>query len=801
MAETSLRLGMTETRVMFRSDLEIHREADSGIIVKDPVTRRFFRFTSVQASAIQLLDGKHDLASIAKTVSEKHQTEVLEAQLEEFFGKLRTLLLLDHPYCWAQLENAKKGERKSFRNLLSIKIRAFNPDRLLTALEKRLHFFFTRVFSIIVVIAVAIATIISILNAGLLFVSMNSLFSLYSIPLVIVVIFAVITIHEFGHGLTLKHFGGKVEEMGFMLLYFIPAFYCNVSDAWMLKKRERILVSLAGGYIQIFIWALATIAWRILAPETVASQMCIIIIAFSGIQTLFNFNPLIRLDGYYMLSDYVEVSNLRPKALAYLKNGFLSIISGTASEANNELNRREKRLLFWYGTSSALFTVALIAIMFGRVGGWIIQEYRFWGIILTSLLFLVTVPITKKENVQTSRKLFKGLVIRIRKAPLIFMALTLVILVIGFLPWQLKISGDFTILASRKVSVTPQVVGNLKKIYVEQGEHVQAGQLLAEIENLELSDAYEETKGELATKRASLDLLKAGSRPEEIEKFSRQVETRQAELSNASRIDQERDVRRQTIEKKEAELKNAESIYTRSKELWKDGLIAAMELDRDRTAFEVQQKELAEAKGQLSVLEENMDRDLAIRRKELNQARSELNMVLAGTRKESIRAEESQVLKLEEKLNILEQQRAMLKIRSPIEGIVTTPYLKNRIGDFLDKGDAFCEIASEGTVIVDMPVPEKEIGDVQEGLPITLKVRGYPRRWYEARVKNIAPVAAVSGEERTVIVQGELRNPDGSLRTGMTGVGKILCGKRTIFELAFRRAIRWTRTEFWEYLP
>ena len=264
---------------------------------------------------------------------------------------------------------------------------------------------------------------------------------------------------------------------------------------------------------------------------------------------------------------------------------------------------------------------------------------------------------------------------------------------------------------------------------------------------------------------------------------------------------QERAVRRETVAKKEAELTNARLSHERSQSLLKAGLIARNEADRDRTAYEVQQKELAEAKGQLSVLEEQTSRNQDIKRKELAQAQSELKILLAGSRKESIRAVESQVKKLEEKLNILGQQKEFLKIRSPIEGVVSTSYLQNRIGDFLDKGSVFCEIVSEGTVIVEMPVPEKEIGEVRLGYPITIKVRGYPKRWYQARVKSIAPVAAASGMERTVVVQGVLENPDGSLKAGMTGVGKILCGKRTIFAIASRRVIRWLRTEFWEFLP
>jgi multidrug resistance efflux pump len=349
--------------------------------------------------------------------------------------------------------------------------------------------------------------------------------------------------------------------------------------------------------------------------------------------------------------------------------------------------------------------------------------------------------------------------------------------------------------------VTPQVAGNLKKIYVDQGSRVRAGDVLAEIENLELTNSYEDVKGALAAQKASLDLLKAGSSPEEIENARRLVETRRAELVNIGRVDQERSVFRDTIAKKEAELENARVNYERTQSLLKQGLIAQNEADRDKTTFEVQQKELAEANGQLRVLDEQTDRNADVKRKELAQAQSALKILLAGTRKESIRETESQVNRLEEKLKILNMQLDLLSIRSPIDGVVATSYLHNRIGDFLDKGNVFCEIVSDRMMVIEIPVPEKEIGDVRKGFPITMKVRGYPRRWYEAHVRSIAPVAATNGSGQTVLVQGELPNPDGSLKAGMTGVGKILCGKRTIYEIASHRLVRWLRTEFWEYLP
>jgi putative peptide zinc metalloprotease protein len=791
---------MAETHGKLRSDLEIRSGLNSGVIVKDPVTRRFYRFTPVQGSVLELLDGRTDFDSIARTASEKHQTEVTQEQVREFTGKLQSLLLLDDPFCWARLENVAPKKKPIIRNLLSIKIHAFNPDRLLARLEKRLRFCFSAPFSCLVGGAVLISLLISISNWESLFGSIGSLFTLYSIPLVIVLMFLIMTTHEFAHGITLKHFGGRVEEMGFLLLYFIPAFYCNVSDAWMLRKRERIWVTLAGSYIQFFIWALATIGWRLLSADTLCSRVCLITIAFTGIQTFFNFNPLIRLDGYYLLSDIIEVPNLRPKALRYIKKRFESVLTGVRTEGEDGLSRREKRLYLFYGMASSLFTICLVGFVFERLGTWAISEFRLWGALLVSTLFLMAVPIASKENVAASGKLVQSMAMRARRNPWLFLV-PAALVIVALLPWELKVSADFTIVAMKRVSITPEVAGNLKKINVEQGSRVAADDVLAEIENLELANDYEETKGELASQAALLDLLKAGSRPEEIERARRTIETRRAELRSITRVDQERAVLRETVAKRESELDNARLNYERTQSLLQSGLVAKNEADRDRTRFEVAQKELSEAKGQLSILEEQIDRNRDIKRKELAQAESDLKILLAGSRKESIRSTESQVNKLKEKLGILERRMELLKIRSPIGGVVATSYLHDRIGDFLDKGSVFCEVVEQDTVIVEMPVPEKEIGDVQLGFPITIKVRGYPKRWYQARVRSIAPVAEVNGTDKTVIVKGELQNPDGSLKAGMTGVGKILCGKRMIFEIATRRAVRWIRTEFWQYLP
>jgi putative peptide zinc metalloprotease protein len=798
-----LRSELADIRAKLRADLEIRPETPdprSSVVVKDSITQRFYRFTWIQAQVLRGLDGLTAPASIAAAASEQCQVTVEPAQVEDFINKLQGLLLLDTELSWSKLERASKSKPGFLNNLLCIRVRAFNPDRLLTRIERRWNrFLFGPAFQVLAWVSIAAAGILSLVNWHQLYFSLPQIFTLYSLPLIVIVAFAVMTIHEFGHAMTLRHFGGRVTEIGLMVLYLIPGFYCNVSDAWLLRKRERVLVSFAGGFIQILLWAWATILWRFLAPETLASRVCLIAIAFCGIQTLFNLNPLIKMDGYYLLSDFLEVPNLRQKSFGYLKQKLSFWLTG-CSRRSPSWTAREKGIFVCYGLSAFVFSAGLLWIVLGRLGAWMVAEYRTWGVILFSAICLMVVPITGKNNVAAATRLAGGMGARIRKAPYLLIGVAL-ILAVGFMPWELKVTGDFTIQPNATVAVNPQVEGTLKSIYVDEGNLVQKGEVLAEIQNLELTNSYEETRGELASSRASLSLLKAGSRPEEIERARNVVDTRKTDLDNAGRVEQERRVLQDTVAKKEAALQNTQSNYERSKTLFGQGLIARNEMERDQTTYAVAQRELAEALGQLRVLDERSDRDRQLRAKALVEAQSELKILMAGSRKESIEAVQANVAKLEEKLNILQQQLDQLRIRSPIDGVVSTPYLKNRIGEYIEKGKLLCQVVDVRQVNVDIPVPEKEIADIAPGLLIILKVNAFPKESFMARVKTISPVTVEGALERRVVIRGELANTDGRMKAGMTGVAKILCGRRLIGELVTRRIIRWLRTEFWEYLP
>ncbi len=794
---------MAEACARLRSDLEIRPESSdpqSPVVVKDPVTRRFYRFTWVQACVLHCLDGSNTAAEIAEAASAVCSLQVEQKQVEDFIVRLQQLLLLDSALSWSRLNSLRVSRHRVLDSILSIKIHAVNPDRLLTFLDKRLGgFFFSGIFLTMAAVSLAAGVILTILNWEDLSASLDQILTLSSIPLILVVAFAVITAHELAHGLTLKHFGGRVNEMGFLLIYFIPGFYCNVSDAWLLRKRERMLVSAAGGFFQLVIWSWAVILWRLLAQDFVGSQVCLVVIVFAGVQTLFNFNPLIKLDGYYLLSDYLEIPNLRQKAFDFLKDRLRPLFTRPRAGAPRYTGR-EKRIYTAFGALSFGFSAGLVLFLMARLGSWMVAEYQAWGLLMISALALLAIPSSGAKPAAPEASRAQKPAVRSRKK--LYWLITLgVLCVAAVMPWELKIAGDFMILPNAVVQISPQVSGTLRVINVDEGSPVKKDQVLAEIENFDLSNTYEETRGELESRRATFRLLKAGTRTEEIDRARRAVDTKVTELENAGRVDQERGMLQDTISKKDSQLKNVQSIFDRSKSLYQEGLIPRNELEASQTAFEVAQKELAEARGQLRVLDERTDAARKVKTRELAQARSDLKLLLAGSRKESIQEVEAQVVELEQKLNILGRQLEELRIKSPIDGQVTTPYLKNKIGMYINKGDPFCQVADAKLVIIDMPIPEKEIGEVTPGYRIVLKVRTYPGRTFTAHVTTISPVAIEGNQQHTVVIRGELANEDGALKSGMTGVGKILCGKRLIGNLVTRRLIRWLRTEFWEYLP
>lgn len=745
---------MTATGLTLRSDLILSRQTAGGatvLVVKDPVVDRFFRFGAAEDFILGQLDGTTPPEELHRRVRERFDGALPPAALDQFLERLGTLGLLR-----TGVAPAGRASHRVRGDLFYLRFRLFDPDRLFDRMLPWVRFLFTPAFIILSASLVVVAVGISCSNWNRIVHEFGGLLHFESLALAWFVMLAVIGAHEFSHGLTCKHFGGRVREIGFLLIYFQPAFYCNVSDAWLFpEKSRRLWVTFAGAWFEVFLWAVATLAWRVTDPASGLNHLALVVTVTSAFKAFFNLNPLIKLDGYYLLSDWLGIPNLRQKAFAHLRDR-LGRLAGAATAGLAETTPGERRILLGYAVLAGVYTYWLLGRIGLWFGGFLVERYQGWGFILfTSALGLFfRQPIGQLLSPLKARLPHAdGQAVPFRRVRL-GVGLAALALVAGFTRLELKVAGPFAILPLHNADVRAEVEGIIEEIYVDEGDQVGAGAPIARLSERDYGVELRKTRAETEVKQAQLKLLKAGPRPEEI------------------------DLARTQVAKAGERLGYARGYLGRYRQL-------------------VEQKSIS------AQLFEEAQEQAAVREKELEEAREQLSLLLAGRRPEEIEALEADIRRLGAHERYLQEQVAALVLVSPIAGVVTTPRLREKIGENVKKGDLVAEVHELTSVNVEIAVPEKEIAEVQIGQKVTLKAQAYPRRSFEGQVVAIAPIATRPTEAwdtgRTVAVRTRLDNPAGLLKPEMTGHAKIHCGQQPLGELALRRAVRFIRVEFWSW--
>ena len=272
-----------------RSDLVISRQEIAGtpvLVVKDPATRQFFRLKEAESYIVEQLDGSTSLEVVRQRVEEKFAAPLTSETLQEFITSLSRIGLLE-------TEQSDSGHfshrsRRVRWTLFNVRLKILDPDRLFDVLVRRLRILFTPQFLCLSTTLILVALGVTVVDWNEIARDFHRLHRLTTLPVALLSILVIGTCHEFAHGLTCKRFGGEVHEVGLMLIYFCPAFYCNVSDAWLFPERsKRLWVTFAGPYFESVIWALATLTWRVTEPDTGLNFAALVLMTTSGIRTLF----------------------------------------------------------------------------------------------------------------------------------------------------------------------------------------------------------------------------------------------------------------------------------------------------------------------------------------------------------------------------------------------------------------------------------------------------------------------------------------------------------------------------------
>ena len=312
-----------------RDDLIFERIEYLGIsywVVKDPVGLKYFRLQPEQYHALQLLNGDRHLEELRDALHDELPTVRLQlSDIQHLITDLhqKGLVFSNRIGQGASLaklnfEEKKKKLFNTMRSLLYVRLPGWDPEAVLARLYPLVRWIYHPTTVTLTLLFVISSWVLLAVQFDTFTAQMPEFQQFFSWPNLLYLWITLGTckvIHEFGHGLSCKHFGGECHAMGVMLLVFSPCLYCDVSDSWMLKSKwQRIAIGAAGMYIEVVISAIAIYIWWN-TQSGLIHHLCLNIFFVTTITTvIWNANPLMRFDGYYMMSDFLEIPNLRPKA-------------------------------------------------------------------------------------------------------------------------------------------------------------------------------------------------------------------------------------------------------------------------------------------------------------------------------------------------------------------------------------------------------------------------------------------------------------------------------------------------------
>jgi putative peptide zinc metalloprotease protein len=318
-------------------------------------------------------------------------------------------------------------------------------------------------------------------------------------------------IHEFGHGLSCKHFGGECHEMGVMFLVLTPCLYCNVSDSWMLpNKWHRATIGAAGMYFELILASICTFLWWFSEPGML-NQLALSTMFVCSVSTVvFNANPLLRYDGYYILSDLTEIPNLRQKASQILNRKLGAWCLGLEEPDDPFLPQRNQVFFALYTVAASIYKwVVMFGILYFLYK--VLEPYDLK--IISQMLASVSVGSLVLVPLYKVGKFFyvPGRLHKVKRKN-VYTTLSLLAVVaafVFFVPLPYRVLCPLELKPRDAEAVYVQAPGVLQKIEVKTGQKVTKDQELGQMQSLPLDMEINELEGKIAQDEVKLEVLQA----------------------------------------------------------------------------------------------------------------------------------------------------------------------------------------------------------------------------------------------------------------------------------------------------
>ena len=499
-------------QIRVRGDLQYHCQTYHGEtwwVIKDPVTLKYFRFREEACAALRMLDGSvslHDIKTRLNRRFPKIRTTYRDLQSLLWTLHKSGLVLADSPRQGEQLFKRYGEERRrrvvgQLSSILFLRLPGVDPERFLNWLYPRCRWFYSRwCLGLCIMLAVSALLLVTAHFSEFYdkLPAFYEFFNTSNLPWLMVALAVAKILHEIGHGLTCKHFGGECHEIGVMLLVFTPCLYCDTSDSWILpNKWHRAAIGAAGMYVEVVLASICAFIWWNTEAGFV-HYTCLNIMFICSLSTLlFNSNPLLRYDGYYIFSDIIEVPNLQQKSRQALIGVARRLCLGLPWKKDVALPPRRRALFAAYAVASFCYRwFILVAILWFLSK--VLEPYGLQTLahllIAISLVGLIVMPAWQ------AIRFFRtpGRIHQVNKGRLsvTVFAIALLMLVATTVPLAHYVMTSVVIQPRDAERIYIAVAGILENVSVTEGDVVESGQQLARLRNSDIGYEITRLKGE-----------------------------------------------------------------------------------------------------------------------------------------------------------------------------------------------------------------------------------------------------------------------------------------------------------------
>jgi len=788
-------------------------------IIKDPVRGCFYEAADLEAFLVRSLDGDASIEAVSARARKDLGADVPPERVQAFVDQLREQGLLvgsraaltpaaavDAPDLAAAFGTDMSTARRRtslarvvtwpFRMLLRYlvlepwdlismrgraestppdKIELFNPERMLTGMVRVLKPVLTRAFVYATLPLFVAALYVLVTRWSSFWYESTTLWRPWNyVTLAIIGIGLVHIPHQFAHALMLTRAGGHVRACGIrFLLHIGPTFYFELSDViWLRSRGDRLWVVGVGLYYQGLMASLGLVGWS-LTPWGTNWHVIWGALATTALWGLiFNGNPGIKRDLYYLLSGHLEIRDLRERAMENLRSWVRWL------RPPEPLSTNERNWFRTYAVLAGVYSMAHLLYLTTNFFTRITDAFAGQGLMLCGVGALIVLQDHMTHYLDTPIRWIKAVFSSRGLRWITGIAATLGVVGVMFLPYPYQTGGPFVLLPAERLDVRAEIEGLVEEVLVKEGQTVEAGQPVAILSKRLYERNLRATEAQVQERRAQLSLVQAGKKPEEIAAATQAVETARTQY-------------RWTLARAQ-----------RYETLFKQNMISEQEY-------------------------ENAQRQKEVDAEQLEQAVANLKIVESGARSEQVEAMQAEIDSL---TALVQNYRADIEkttLRSPIAGRVITPRVQELAGIYLKPGqrDLMMQIEDARSIRAEIEVPEEDAGDVRIGAPVQVATWTFANRVFTGTVASIAPIATSnaaqapesvpSGGEGTpggqVKLSGaswkvlrvlcEIPNEDGVLKADMTGFAKIATRTKPVWDVLFRPLIRWFQVEFWSWIP